>query len=441
MIPELRRQFNARFTPERYRSFLALLDQRAGTPMKFRVSETPCFLPQSLLDRLAATGVELLRQLIENVEYRKASEAAIPREFNVPNEAPRPLFAAVDFNLIRNAAGELEPRLIELQGFPSLYGFQTVFAQSYIDAYQLEPSLRFIADGADLERYHARLRTAIVANHDPANVVLLEIHPREQKTLPDFLVTERITGIRTVCITEVQREGKRLYYTHEGKRIPIHRIYNRAIVDEIVRKRVTLPFHFTDELNVEWAGHPNWFFRISKFSLPFLKHPCVPRTWFLAALSEWPGDLENYVLKPLYSFAGLGVIVGPSRADLESIPRERRRDYILQERMRFEPVIDTPHGPTEAEIRVLYIAREQMELPASEKRGQGVGDSGQGTKHMDRVREAALAFPSSLSPTPYPLASWHLGPLIARMGRGKMMGVDHNRDLEWVGASAGLIAG
>lgn len=419
MIPDLRRAFNARFTPERYRAFLALLDQRAGTPVRFRMSETPCFLPQSLIGRLAATGADLLGQLIENTEYRKTSDAAIPTEFNVRNEAPRPLFAAVDFNLIRKA-GELEPRLIELQGFPSLYGFQTVFAQAYIDAYQLDPSLRFIADGADLETYYARLRRAIVADHDPANVVLLEIHPREQKTLPDFLVTERITGIRTVCITEVQREGKRLYYTREGKRTLIQRIYNRAIVDEIVRKGVVLPFRFTDELDVEWAGHPNWFFRISKFSLPFLKHPCVPRTWFLAALSEWPADLENYLLKPLYSFAGLGVIVGPSRADLESLPRERRRDYILQERMRFEPVIETPHGPTQAEIRVLYIHREENE-PIERSRPRYDLHESRVTSHESR-------------------SQWHLGPVIVRMGRGKMMGVDHNRDFQWVGASAGLIA-
>ncbi|MGH9789874.1 MAG: hypothetical protein ACRD5W_01575, partial [Candidatus Acidiferrales bacterium] len=234
------------------------------------------------------------------------------------------------------------------------------------------------------------------------------------------LVTERITGIRTVCITEVQREGKRLYYTREGKRTLIQRIYNRAIVDEIVRKGVVLPFRFTDELDVEWAGHPNWFFRISKFSLPFLKHPCVPRTWFLAALSEWPADLENYVLKPLYSFAGLGVIVGPSRADLESLPRERRRDYILQERMRFEPVIETPHGPTQAEIRVLYIHREENE-PIERSRPRYDLHESRVTSHESR-------------------SQWHLGPVIVRMGRGKMMGVDHNRDFQWVGASAGLIA-
>jgi hypothetical protein len=431
MIPALRADFNARWTPERYRAFLAHLDQRAGTPVKFRVSETPCFLPQSLVTQLAATGADLLRQLIESPAYRAASDATIPPEFRVPQEAPAPLFAAVDFNLIRNAAGQLEPRLIELQGFPSLYGFQKVFAQSYLEAYGLDSSLRIIADGSSLDTYVAHLRRAILGSHDPENVVLLEIHPLEQKTLPDFVVTERLTGIRTVCVTEIEREGRRLFYRRDGKRTPIYRIYNRVIVDELQRKHISTPFRFTDELDLEWAGHPNWFFRISKFSLPYLQHPCVPRTRFLDSFKfeisdlrsdfhPLPDDLENYVLKPLYSFAGLGVIVGPTRSDLDSIPASRRHDYILQERMRFDPVIETPHGPTQAEIRVLYILDDDCH-PESAAADEG------------------SAFSAHLTPRTSPLF-FHLGPLIIRMGRGKMMGVDHNRDLEWVGASAGLIA-
>jgi len=422
MIPTLRADFNARWTPQRYRAFLAHLDRRAGTPVKFRVSETPCFLPQSLISQLATTGADLLRQLVDNPTYRAASDVTIPPEFRVPNEAPHPLFAAVDFNLIRNAAGELEPRLIELQGFPSLYGFQPAFAQSYVESYGLDPNLRIMADGSDLATYCARLRHAILAGHDPENVVLLEIHPLEQKTLPDFVVTERICGIRTVCITDVQKEGKQLFYLRDGRRTPIRRIYNRVIVDELQRKGVALPFRFTDELDVEWAGHPNWFFRISKFSLPYLQHPCVPRTWFLDKLPALPADLDNYVLKPLYSFAGLGVVVGPTRDDIASILPARRHDYILQERMRFEPVIDTPHGPTQAEIRILYIWPEDV-----------------GAGFQTGPPQTAPRADLKIRPYNDPLHGMHLGPAIVRMGRGKMMGVDHNRDLEWVGASAALI--
>ena len=394
MIPALRERFNSQYTPEKYRTFLAALDSACGTHVKFRVCETPCFFPRPLVERLAAAGREMIHQLVEDPAYRRASSAAIPPDFNVPDESPRPLFVQADFGLVRAASGEIEPRLVEIQAFPSLYGYQTMLLDSYRRVYGLDPALGGFLDFPDADSYLRELRSAIVGVHDPDNVVLLEIHPWEQKTLPDFTATGKLLGVRPVCITEVKKEGRRLFYEHAGRRIPIRRIYNRVIVDELVRKDLELPFSFTGDLDVEWAGHPNWFFRISKFSIPFLKHPAVPRSWFLDRISEWPAGLENYVLKPLFSFAGLGVIVGPARADLDAIPPEKRGDYLLQERMRFEPVIATPHGATQAELRIMFLWVDELKA----------------------------------------------GPVIVRMGRGKMMGVDHNRDLEWVGASAAFLA-
>ena len=401
MIPALRERFNREWTPEKYRAFLAGLDAACGTHVKFRVCETPCFFPRALVERLAAAGREMIHQLVDDPAYREASRAAIPPEFNVPAEAPRPLFIQADFGLVRGASGEIEPRLVEIQAFPSLYAYQVLLLEAYRDSYGLDAGLRLFLDFPDTDSYLRELRRAIVAGHDPENVVLLEIHPWEQKTLPDFTATEKLLGVRPVCVTEVEKEGRRLFYPRDGRRIPIHRIYNRVIVDELVRKNLPLPSAFRDDVDVEWAGHPNWFFRISKFSIPFLKHPAVPRAWFLDRLSEWPAGLDRYVLKPLYSFAGLGVIVGPARADLDAIPREKRGEYLLQERMRFEPVIATPDGPTQAELRIMYLWVDHRE-----------GD----------VKDDLKA-----------------GPIIVRMGRGKMMGVDHNRDLEWVGASAAFI--
>ncbi len=393
MIPALRERFNRDFTPEKYRTFLAALDQACATHVKFRVCETPCFFPRALVERLASAGREMIHQLVDDPAYREASRAVIPPEFHVPGESQRPLFVQADFGLVRGAGGELEPRLVEIQAFPSLYAYQTMLLDTYRRSYALDSALGGFLDFPDENSYLRELRRAILAGHDPENVVLLEIQPWEQKTLPDFTATEKLLGVRPVCITEVKKEGRRLFYAQEGRRIPIRRIYNRVIVDELLRKNLSLPFSFTDDLDVEWAGHPNWFFRISKFSIPFLKHPTVPRSWFLDRLLEWPADLENYVLKPLFSFAGLGVIVGPTRVDLEAIPREKRGDYLLQERMRFEPVIATPHGATQAELRIMFLWADELKA----------------------------------------------GPIIVRMGRGKMMGVDHNRDLEWVGASAAFL--
>lgn len=399
MIPSLREHFNASFTPEKYRAFLRRIDDLCGTHVQFRLCETPCFFPKELIDRMAADGKELIRQLVDNPEYRAKSDEAVPAEFEVPNEAPHPMFVQVDFGLVRDADGELHPKLVELQAFPSLYAYQGYLAQAYIDIYDLRaPSpetrveLKYFLSGLDSNSYRDLLRRAIVGAHDPENAILMEIHPQEQKTLPDFLLTEKMLGVRTVDIVDIKKDGLRLYYERDGKRIPIKRIYNRAIVDELQRKNVQLAFDWRDDLEVEWAGHPNWYFRMSKFSLPYLKHESVPKTWFLDRLDEIPADLENYALKPLYSFAGLGVVIAPKKEDIAAIPADKRPYYILQERLHFEPVIETPFGGTKAEVRVMYIWLEQL-MPVL---------------------------------------------TIIRMGRGLMMGVDHNKNTEWVGASAGL---
>ena len=394
MIPRFRKRFNAGFRPDTYRTFLQRLDALGGTHVGFRVSETPCFFPKSLIEKLAACGKDLIEQLVDNAEYRAVSNRSIPAEYNVRGDPGRPLFVAVDFGLVRDESGMIHPKLVEIQGFPSLYAYQALLARQYIEAFGLDPKLEFVLGGLELSSYDDLLRKAILGQHKPENVVLMEVDPFEQKTLVDFLLTQKVCGIAIVDITDIVKDGTRLFYRKDGRKTPIRRIYNRAIVDELKRKGKDLPFDFRDELDVEWAGHPNWFFRISKFSIPYLKHECVPKTRFLDQVDAFPENLSEYVLKPLFSFAGLGVVIGPTKDQVEAIPQEKRSQFILQERIDFTPLIETPHGATQAEVRVMYIWQERL--------------------------------------TPVML--------IIRMGRGKMMGVDHNKDLEWVGSSAGLLA-
>ena len=395
MVPHLRRAFNQNFTTEKYRSFLSALDRRCGTPIKFRVAETPCFFPKGLLDQMADDGRELVDQLLQSREYRSQSEKTIPPEYNVPNESERPMFIQVDFGLIRNAQGGIEPKLVELQAFPSLYAYQPALTAQYCESFGLDSQLGTFLSGLDFEGYQRVLCRAILGGHSPENVILMEIDPMQQKTLPDFLVTKELCGIETVNVLDLKKQGRNLYYEKDGRPIQVERIYNRMIVDEVIRKRIELPFDLREDLDVEWAGHPNWYFRISKFSIPFLKHACVPRTWFLDQIDGLPPNHDNYLLKPLYSFAGVGIKFAPTDADIAAIPAHQRHEFILQERIFFEPVIDTPHGMTQAEIRIMYIWLDG-------------------------------------EPQPTPVLT------LVRMGRGKMMGVDHNRNLEWVGGSAGL---
>lgn len=400
MLPELRQAFNRDYRPENYQALLEDCARRARAPLEFRISETPCFFPRALMEKIADTGAELTHQLLANAAFLKASEEAVPERFRVPRCPVHPHFMTADFGLVREQDGSLAPRLVELQAFPSIFGFQAMLFESYQQNFHLAAGLDRFLSGHDDTSYWALLRKVIVGEHAPENIVLLEIEPEKQKTLPDFHIHEDRLGIRTVDIAKLKREGRRLFY-RDGKRdIPIERIYNRAIVDELERKGVVLPFDYRDDLDVEWAGHPNWYFRISKFAIPWLQHPAVPPAIFLNDWYDGRGrdllaaDREQWVFKPLYSFAGKGVQFGPTDAELASIPKDQRRNFLLQQRVKFEPVIDTPYGPTQTEVRIMYVWPD------------------------DRALEAVLS--------------------LIRMGRGKMMGVDHNRNQEWVGASAGF---
>ena len=389
MIASHRQEFNRRWAPEEYRQFLAILEARCGEKAQFRHSETPCFFPEELIDRMATYGIEMVQQLLDDPRYEAASRAEIPEAYRVPNEAVEPLFVQADFGLDQN----LEPKLVEIQGFPSLYAYQPVMAAAYREAYRLGDQLSIFPGGMQENEYWALLHAAIVGTQNPENVILLEIDPAHQKTRHDFVITEQKFGVRAVDIRDLRQQGNRLFYPRAGKLVPVRRIYNRAIMDELERRHIQLPFDLRDDIDVEWAGHPNWFFRLSKFSLPFLKHRAVPRALILSVA----GPIENpdrFVLKPLYSFAGAGVIVGPTQEQLDAIPAERRKDYILQERVDFQPVIATPHGMTKVEIRIMYI------------------QTSAGMRHVHTI---------------------------IRMGRGAQMGVDFNQGQEWIGASAAFL--
>jgi hypothetical protein len=392
MIAARRSAFNASFSPDRYRVLRSVVEQRANVPVEFRISETPCFFAASLLDRLAGAAEAMTHQLLTDQAYRAAADAVVPERFRLAGGETLPTFLQVDFGLVKTDAG-FEGRLVELQAFPSLYAFQPALAEACMEVYGLEGVTPFMG-GLDHDDYVRLMARVLLGPHDPAHVVLMEIEPEKQKTRPDFALTERVWGIRAIDVSEVIREGRRLFYRRDGVLTPIARVYNRVIPDELIRKNVALPFSYLDDLDVEWLGGPDWYFRISKFSIPFLRHPWVPKTHFLHELDALPADRENWLLKPLFSFAGGGIIFAPTDEQIAAIPAAERDQYILQERVSFTPVIDTPFGMTQAELRIMFV--------------------------RDGARYRAVV------------------PLI-RMGRGKMMGVDHNKNLEWVGAAAGLI--
>ncbi|HKH47123.1 MAG TPA: hypothetical protein VKM72_20900 [Thermoanaerobaculia bacterium] len=391
MDPQIRQTYNAAFTAEKYAELLRYLESKLGHGVDFRISETPIFLTEELTHEVVRAGWEIAR-IVTSPEYLAGAGRAIPPGLAVPNEDAHTTFLQVDFALVSDADGRIVPRLIELQGFPSLYAFQWLLEKAFRETFGISDELAPYFDGLDEESYVDVLREVIVDGSDPETVVLLEIEPEKQKTRADFTCTERLLGVPSVDLREVIERGGKLFYRREGRELPIHRIYNRVIFDELQRKGLPDDL-FRKELDVTWVGHPNWYFKISKWSLPFLDSPWAPPARFLSDFlkdgAEPPEDLESYVLKPLYSFAGLGVEVAPTAERLRSI--RDRENFILQRKVAYASCVQTPDVPAKAEIRMMFVWKDRLRLINN----------------------------------------------LVRMSKGPMMGVDFNKDKTWIGASLG----
>jgi len=396
MHPELRARFNADFTPEKYATLLRCVNKTEKWPADFRISETPVFLTQAFTDDLTR-GANAIIDATRTPEFVRQAASAVPKELEVPNESAHPNFLVVDFAICEEE-NRLVPRLIEMQAFPSLFGFQLLLLGCIRKAYPVIPrnwtsSFGGIKDDAYLQL----LRRTIIADSAPENVVLLEIEPEKQKTRIDFAATETLLDIRPVCVTKIKKRGRQLFYDRDGSEVQIERIYNRVIFDELVKRPdLNLPFRFQDELDVTWVGHPNWYFRISKHSLPFLKTEHTSLTFFA---DDFPPNenIGDYVLKPLYSFAGHGVDMEPTRQKIAAL--KNPCEWILQKKVDYSPFVVTVDGKrSKAEIRMMFV------WPDNDRNPTLVNN-------------------------------------LVRMSQGKMMGVDFNVDKTWVGASIALHEG
>ena len=357
MIAQLREQFNALYTQEKYEETLKLIEKEAGIKPLFRVSESPIFLNQEFKNQLNDACEQIITQ-IKNTSSEQLQKA-IPSNCNVPNDTSQPHFFTIDFGICKNENGAIEPQLIELQAFPTLYCFQKELQNAICKVY---PFLEDFKPEISDDEYYADLKKLIIGNENPKNVILLEIYPEKQKTNVDFYLTEKKVGIKTVCLTKIIKKGKELFYENNGELVKIKRIYNRVIFDELDKiPDLKTEFDFREEVDVEWVTHPNWFFKISKFVLPHLQHQYVPKSYFL---HEFPSNekLENYVLKPLFSFAGSGVNLYPTKEIIDNI--SDKENYIMQRKVEYAPLFKDPNGEfSKAEIRLLYIWHEDEERP------------------------------------------------------------------------------
>lgn len=357
MISKYRKQFNQEFSQEKYMQFKKKLQQKSGLEPAFRISESPIFLTKDFENKLLDASESVIDQI--KALSPEILQKAVPDHCRVPNDTDHPHFFTIDFGICKNESGETEPRLIELQAFPSLYAFQKVFENTFCEVY---PFLSEIRNRMSEEDFKNHLKEVIIGNENPENVILLEIYPEQQKTAIDFALTEKLLGIKTVCLTKIKKQGRKLYYGYDGKLIEIKRIYNRVIFDELDKiPDLKTEFDFRDDVDVKWITHPNWFFKISKFLLPLLKHRFIPKSYFLHEFPE-NENLEDFVLKPLFSFAGSGVNLDPTKEVIEAIGD--KENYILQRKVKYEPIFEDINGEySKAEIRLLYIWREIDQRP------------------------------------------------------------------------------
>lgn len=393
MIQTLRDRFNSRFQEEAYQSLIDHITHSFNHRPPFRIAETPIFVDHPLRDKIFRACEDIV-DVVVRPDFRERSHSALLAGQTVPNETAHTTFLQMDFGLCKDEHGEITPQLIETQGFPSLYFFQDVVANAYRQFFDIPEDYLHLFSGLNSETYHDKLKEIIVGDHDPENVILLEVEPDKQATAIDFFVAKKYLGIEILCISKVIMEGDKLYYKKEGRLIRIERIFNRVIFDELIQ-RDDLPrqFYLTQEVDVEWIGHPNWFFRISKHTLPLIDSPYSPKAYLLSELEELPEDLHNYVLKPLYSFAGTGVIININRYDVEAI--KDKENYILQRKVKYEPVIPTPDGGSKAEVRMMMLWERGAERP-------------------------------------------YLVNNLVRLSKGEMVGVRYNRNKTWVGGSVGF---
>ena len=394
MIKHIREKYNADFNQEKYQAFLGEFDQMFNKKVEFRIAETPVFVDRKLKEKLISAGEQILKCVLTD-DYLKQSDKAIPPDLLAPNEPLRPQVLAVDFAVCKDDTGDFTPQLIELQAFPSLFYWQDILPKQYKKYFNVPDGFTHLMSGLDDEAYWHLMKKTLLGNHRPENVILLEIEPEKQKTWIDFYGTHSKTGIRPVCISKVFIRNRKLYYLNDGTDIEIKKIYNRVIFDELLQRNdLQREFNLTEDVEVEWVGHPNWFFRISKFAMPYIKSEYAPLSFFLNEIKSYPADLENYVLKPLFSFAGSGVVIDFTTEILDGITD--RENYILQKKVQYASAFESPTGSVKVEIRLLYVWDENDSIPK-------------------------------------PVVT------MGRLSKGAMIGVSHNKNKDWVGGSSALI--
>ena len=363
MIPAIRAAFNVQFTEAKYKRYLALLNAPFKDPIPFRIAETPVFIDRDFKMQLLDAG-DYICQFITHPSFSNQTADAIHKGLHIPNEATLPECIVIDFAIAEGQDGKMMPQLIELQGFPSLFAFELLQAQALEKVFHLPKNFSPFLNGYTQASYLDFFKS-MVLGEQAKHTILLEIKPYEQKTRPDLMLTEAWLNVPIVCLSQIYLKDKSLYYQKDGIEYKIERIYNRVVYDELMQQAPVFiqQFQLLEQAeNIEWINHPNHFFRISKYILPLFNHPLIPEAYLLA---DWKNNqidtalnLAEYICKPLFSFGGQGVMLDPTIDSIHAI--NDPENWILQKKVTYAAVIETPSGPSKAEIRLFYFWDKQI---------------------------------------------------------------------------------
>ena len=388
MIKQLRDKYNNEFSLERYDGFLKSCNDDAGFVIPFRIAETPIFADKSFKEKVLNAGDEILKQVDEIIKNNSIFNL-LPDKYLVSGDDGDIELVSLDFAItIEN--GKPDIKLVELQGFPSLYAFENYIGFKYLEYFKLDNNYSHLFSNLDFESYNKLMKEKLLGGYAPEQVILLEIDPWNQGTSVDFHYTEKYYSIKSVCLSKIKKQGRKLFYFNDGKLIEIKRIYNRIIIDELERRPEFInEFNFYDEIEAEWVVHPNWFVKCSKLMLPYLKSEYIPDTYFLNEIDWTKLDLSEWVLKPIFSFSGSGVVFNITEEDIKSISNPEQ--HIIQKKIKYEPIIpDVEGGFSKAELRMMYIKKDGKYIPVTN---------------------------------------------LSRMTKGDLVGVKYNKNKRWVGGN------
>jgi len=391
MIANIRKAYNENFTENKYRQMLDDTQNNFPGSIEFRLAETPVFLNAATKSKFLLAG-DAICSVITASNFQELTQNALKQAATPPNESSLPNCIVMDFAICQDVDQNIFPKLIELQGFPSLFALEMIHDKAFRENFSIPKGFSSYLNNLDEHTYLRFLEETIKGTEDK-KTVLLELFPDQQKTRIDFYLTQQFIDIPIVCVSEILTIGDKLYYERDGERCPIERIYNRIVWDELTKQSKEIQHKanlLLQNLDVEWVSHPNHYYRISKFLMPFLDNVFVPKTFFVSELKSIPKDLENYVLKPLFSFAGQGVIIDVEPHHIKDI--NDPENWILQEKVEYFSGLVTPTGNAKVEVRLFYF--------------------------LDKLEGKYIATCN-----------------LARISKGKMIGVSYNNTATWVGGS------